>query len=127
MSHALVIDDNAKNVAVLVHLLNQHSVSTTQVIFLNQLPPTLEHIEQVDVVFLDLEMPERSGYEVLKDLKADNRFADIPIVAYTIHSSEIHTAMELGFHSFLPKPLDADRFGGQLARILKGERVWERG
>lgn len=127
MSHALVIDDNVKNVAVLVHLLNQHSVSTTQVVYLNQLPPALEQLQQVDVVFLDLEMPERSGYEVLQDLKADDRFANTPIVAYTIHSSEIHTAMELGFHSFLSKPLDADRFGGQLARILKGERVWERG
>jgi CheY-like chemotaxis protein len=127
MSHALVIDDNVKNVAVLVHLLNQHSVSTTQVIFAHQLPPALERLEQVDVVFLDLEMPDRNGYEVLKDLKADDRFSQVPIVAYTIHSSEIHTAMEVGFHSFLAKPLDADRFGDQLARILKGERVWERG
>lgn len=126
-NHALIIDDNVNNVAVLAHLLTQQHVTSTQVITLDQLPPALEENTKIDVVFLDLEMPERSGYEVLQELKAEDRFAHVPIVAYTVHANEIHTAMQVGFHSFLPKPLDSDRFGGQLARILKGERVWERG
>lgn len=125
-SHALIIDDNINNVAVLVHMLSQHGVTSSQVITLDQLPPVLAQLRQIDVVFLDLEMPERSGYEVLQELQAEDRFANVPIVAYTVHANEIQTALQVGFHSFLPKPLDSDRFGGQLARILKGERVWER-
>jgi CheY-like chemotaxis protein len=125
--HALIIDDNQNNVAVLVHLLRQHRVTSTQVITLDQLPRALDTLTQIDVVFLDLEMPERSGYDVLQELQAEDRFVRVPIVAYTVHASEIHTALQVGFHSFLPKPLDSDRFGGQLARILRGERVWERG
>ena len=124
--HALIIDDNQNNVAVLVHLLSQHGISSTQVITLDYLPSALAQPRAVDVIFLDLEMPDRSGYDVLQELKADDRFMHVPIVAYTVHAHEILTAMQVGFHSFLSKPLDSDRFGGQLARILKGERVWER-
>jgi CheY-like chemotaxis protein len=124
--HALIIDDNVNNVAVLVHLLAHQGVTSTQVITLDQLPPALAQTAHINVVFLDLEMPDRSGYEVLQELQAEDRFAKVPIVAYTVHANEIHTALHVGFHSFLPKPLDSDRFGGQLARILKGERVWER-
>jgi hypothetical protein len=45
-------------------------------------------------------------------------------VAYTVHVSEINTVYQMGFHSFLGKPLDSDLFPDQLARILRGERVW---
>lgn len=124
--HALIIDDNQNNVAVLVHLLTQHAVTSTPVLLLDQLPAALARETHINVVFLDLELPERSGYEVLQDLQADARFTGVPIVAYTVHANEIHTALQVGFHSFLPKPLDSDRFGGQLTRILRGERVWER-
>jgi CheY-like chemotaxis protein len=95
-------------------------------ITLDQLPRAMAQPAQVDVIFLDLEMPERSGYEVLQEIQADDRFVRVPVVAYTVHANEILTALQVGFHSYLPKPLDSDRFGGQLDRILKGERVWER-
>lgn len=94
-SHALIIDDNINNVAVLVHMLSQHGVTSSQVITLDQLPPVLAQLRQIDVVFLDLEMPERSGYEVLQELQAEDRFANVPIVAYTVHANEIQTALQV--------------------------------
>jgi CheY-like chemotaxis protein len=78
----------------------------------------------VDVVFLDLEMPDIDGYAVLEILKSDNRFDTVPIVAHTVHFGEINNAQHVGFHSFLGKPLNIDRFPDQLARILIGEHVW---
>jgi CheY-like chemotaxis protein len=77
-----------------------------------------------NAVFLDLEMPNINGYELFEKLKVDARFKDVPIVAYTVHVSEINVIRGLGFHSFIGKPLDADAFPDQLARILRGERVW---
>jgi CheY-like chemotaxis protein len=85
----------------------------------------LNELAAIDVVFLDLEMPGANGYQVLEKLRADPRFQSVPVVAYTVHVSEISVAHEQGFHSFLGKPLDADRFPDQLARILSGESVWE--
>lgn len=123
--HALIIDDNSKNVMVLANMLADESVTNTHVTNPHQLDAAINTLTQVNVVFLDLEMPGINGYEVLEKLKADARFEGVPVVAYTVHVSEIHNASQLGFDSFLGKPLDADKFPGQLQRILRGEAVWE--
>jgi two-component system, cell cycle response regulator DivK len=126
-AHAIIIEDNVQNSTVLMKLLSQSGVSATQVSDSNKLDSALQSVKGADVVFLDLEMPGKNGYEVFEALKADTRFQSIPIVAYTVHVSEINEAHKLGFHSFLGKPLDSDRFPDQLARILSGEPVWDRG
>lgn len=122
---ALVIDDNSKNVAVLVRLLNGEGVDSMQVSDPRQLDAALKNINSVDVVFLDLEMPMIDGFQVLEKLKADSRFQGIPVIAYTVHVSEMRAAHDHGFDGFIGKPLDSDRFPEQLARILNGEGVWE--
>jgi two-component system cell cycle response regulator DivK len=125
MSHALIIDDNARNVTVLATMLEEESVSSTRVTHPTQLEAALETVDQVDVIFLDLEMPGVDGYQVLARFKQDAKFKGVPVVAYTVHVSEIHNASQQGFDSFLGKPLNADKFPEQLKKILKGERVWE--
>jgi len=50
----------------------------------------------------------------------------VPIIAYTVHVSEIDVVRQHGFDGFLGKPLDSARFPQQLARILNREPVWER-
>ncbi len=127
LAHALIIDDNTKNVNVLVHLLTREGITSTQVTNPALLETTLRDVAHVDIVFLDLEMPDIDGYTVLNELLADSRFQSVPVVAYTVHVSEINTAYQQGFHSFLGKPLDPDKFPGQVARILRGESVWELG
>lgn len=122
--HALIVDDNANNLGVLAEMLSLEGVNYTKVLNPNLLEGILNEMSQLDVIFLDLEMPDIDGYTILEYLKSDERFQQIPVVAYTVHVSEINTARKLGFHSFLGKPLDADRFPSQLAKILRGERVW---
>lgn len=124
MAHALLIDDNANNLGVLAGLLSQEGVTFTKV----QDPTTLEEalatLNQLDVVFLDLEMPDVDGYAILEMFKSNPDFQGIPIVAYTVHVSEMNNARLSGFDSFIGKPLNSERFPGQLARILRGESVW---
>lgn len=122
---ALIIDDNSKNLNILAQLLSKQGVNATTVSHPNQLPAALETLRRVDVVFLDLEMPGKDGFEVCEMLRSDPQFEGVPIVAYSVHVSEINTAYQRGFDGFLGKPLDADKFPDQLARILKGEPVWE--
>jgi two-component system cell cycle response regulator DivK len=122
--HALIIDDNAKNMNVLARLLSEQGVSNTQVAHPRHLEAALETAGEVDIVFLDIEMPGMSGYDVLERLRLYDHLGGVPVVAYTVHVSEINRAHELGFHSFLGKPLDPDKFPSQLACILRGEPVW---
>lgn len=123
-TNALIIDDNPYNVDVLSAMLEMEGIQTTHVLEPLNLDAMLADLECPDIVFLDLEMPGMDGYAVLEVLKSDPRFQETPIVAYTVHHAEIMNARKHGFHSFLPKPLDSDRFPAQLARILRGEPVW---
>jgi two-component system, cell cycle response regulator DivK len=123
--HALIIDDNSKNLGVLAQLLTLQGARATRVNNPLHLTETLATLEKVDIVFLDLEMPGLNGYEVLKMLRAVPHFARVPIVAYTVHLSEVFTAQEKGFDGFIGKPVDSDRFPEQMERILKGESVWD--
>jgi two-component system cell cycle response regulator DivK len=82
-------------------------------------------LDAIDVVFLDLEMPNYDGFNLLTDLKADARLSHVQIIAYTVHTSEIDEARQAGFDGFLGKPLDIKRFPDQLERILNRQPVWE--
>ncbi len=124
MSHALVIDDNLQNVKVLAQLLSKQGVSCTEVSDPRKLDGMLSSLTEVDVVFLDLEMPDLNGYTVKDMLK--EQLGEVPIIAYTVHVSEINVVQQMGFDGFLGKPLDNAKFPDQLARILNGEAVWER-
>ena len=125
--HALVVDDNVKNLGVLSRLLARQGVVCTEASNTSQLATALKTLAEVRVVFLDLELPGINGYEIMRQLKTDARFDGVPFVAYTVHLSEINTAHQRGFHSFLGKPLDAEKFPEQLDHILNGEPVWSNG
>jgi CheY-like chemotaxis protein len=120
---ALIIDDNPSNLKVLVNLLKLESVEAVTLSDPLQLEAMLSGLDKLDVIFLDLEMPDLDGYEVL-DLLRESRFVKVPVVAYTVHISEMNAMRAKGFHSFLGKPLNAEEFPRQLARILKNEPVW---
>lgn len=123
--HALIIEDNFLNIEVLRMLLEAEAVRTTAVESVRQLPEVLATTGAIDIVFLDLEFPTGDGFAALPLLRADVRLTGVPIVAYTVHTSEIDRARQAGFHSFLAKPLDVTRFPGQLRRILNNIPVWE--
>ncbi len=123
---ALIVDDNLKNVAVLARLLANEGLESIQVTNPLLLDDVSHLFGSLRVIFVDLEMPGRDGYEVLSSLKADPRLASVPVVAYTVHVSEMHEAHQRGFDGFLGKPLDPDLFPDQFTRILRGEPVWEK-
>ncbi len=122
--YALIIDDDAYSVHIMERLLDQQDIAYTSIKDPTQLAGVMQSLEHIDIIFLDLEMPNLDGYEVLQILK--DYFGDaVPIVACTVHTAEIHTTQKLGFYSFVAKPLDFNRFPKQLQRILNGEPVWE--
>lgn len=125
MTQALIVDDNIKNVNVLARLLAEQGVTSLQATDPTLIDALIEQAETLDVIFVDLEMPGLDGFEVLDRLKATPNTQNVPVIAYTVHVSEIHEAHQHGFDGFIGKPIDPDKFPGQLDRILNNEPVWE--
>lgn len=125
MQQALIIDDNSFSVDILASFLKQEGLDGLRVTHPRNLKQVMEQLEDIRVVFLDLEMPDLDGFQVLEQLKADARFTNVPIVAHSVHISEIKVTHEAGFDGFIGKPLDGDKFPRQLARVLSGKGVWE--
>jgi two-component system cell cycle response regulator DivK len=121
--YALIVDDNVQNLKVLAQLLAKQGVIVTEINDPRKVATLLPELEQVDVAFVDLEMPNLTGFEVKDQLKA--QFSHLRVVAYTVHVSEIGVVKNLGFDGFLGKPINPDKFPDQLARILSGQAVWE--
>lgn len=74
-----------------------------------------------DILFLDINMPLLNGFECLKKLKEQERFAKIPVVIYstTANDSAIETARSLGASLFLPKPPDHKILSVKLKRTFE--------
>jgi len=80
-----------------------------------------------NLVLLDLHLPDKDGYQIIKELQADARFAASRIVALTanVMSDDLDKVKKAGFHGFIGKPINAKAFGANLERILDGEEIWE--
>ncbi|HTE51778.1 MAG TPA: LytTR family transcriptional regulator DNA-binding domain-containing protein [Kofleriaceae bacterium] len=74
-----------------------------------------------DLVFLDVQMPEKGGFDVLDELGPDDLPAIVFVTAYDHHAIK---AFEVSALDYLLKPFDEDRFARTLARVkahLRGE------
>ena len=72
------------------------------------------------LILLDLKMPGMGGIEVLREIRADNRLAELPVVVVTSSSleSDRAEAIAAGASGYLQKPLDLDQFSKDLESIL---------
>jgi len=70
------------------------------------------HTVYPDLILLDLNLPKKNGFEVLKEIKEDEDLKRIPVVVLTISSNEedLLKAYNLHANSFINKPLDIKEF-----------------
>jgi len=68
----------------------------------------LEFLEQesIDLVLLDLSLPEMSGLEVIEKIRKSPKFLNLPVIAVTAYTSSADEseALKAGFDAFLAKP-----------------------
>ncbi|ALP67107.1 response regulator [Paraburkholderia caribensis] len=71
------------------------------------------------LIILDLNLPKKSGREVLRELKADPDLMNIPVVVLTTSKSEEDVARTYGLHAncYIAKPVDFTRFVEVVRRI----------
>lgn len=72
-----------------------------------------------DLILLDLNLPNKDGREVLKEIKEDNSLKRIPVVILTTSSAEQDVLKTYDLHAncYITKPLDLDRFVEVVQRI----------
>ena len=72
------------------------------------------------IIFLDINMPVMSGWDVLKQLKSNEQYGDIPVIVYSTSSGlrEKKTAFDLGALCFVTKPDDIKLIRGMLEIVL---------
>src|SRR3989441_9793013 len=114
-SRLLIVDDNEMNRDMLARRLARKGY----VIGLaGNAKELLERVKQdaVDLVLLDIEMPEISGLEALKNLREHYSPAELPIIMVTAkdQSDDVVRALNLGANDYVTKPID---FAVALARI----------
>jgi DNA-binding response OmpR family regulator len=75
-----------------------------------------------DVCLLDVVMPRRSGWEVLRELRADERSRDLKVIMLTARATDadIQTGMSLGADDYLTKPFSPADLRSRVAAQLPG-------
>jgi CheY-like chemotaxis protein len=119
----LVVDDDVRNIFAMTSVLESYGV---EVVYAENGLMALEKLEQtpgIDVVLMDVMMPEMDGYETMRHIRSDDRFKSLPIIAVTAKAlkDDREKCIEAGASDYMPKPIDNDRLV-QLIRMWVGPR-----
>lgn len=125
MPYVMIVEDSATDVNVLQILLKRLEINYSVFYDGNTALSMIKDLPVPDAVFLDLEMPGISGFDIIAMLKDDPDYDGVPVVAYTSKLGEMNAAREAGFHSFLGKPLKNAVFSEQLENIFNDVPVWD--
>lgn len=119
MKKILVVDDTKINVNILVELLGDIYDVVVALDGFSALN-ILEN-EKVDLVLLDIMMPEIDGFEVAKKIQNNSELKDIPIIFITAKTDEqsIEEAYEIGGIDYITKPFKPRELLAKLSREFK--------
>jgi CheY-like chemotaxis protein len=80
--------------------------------------------EKVDLVLLDIEMPEISGIDILRDIRHNPALKTLPIVFITSNANKIivHQAVSMGIAGYITKPFAADKLQAKVAEVLEAAK-----
>ncbi|MBO1223397.1 MAG: response regulator [Candidatus Scalindua sediminis] len=115
----LVVDDDMRNVFSLKKVLEDKGVEVLVGKNGKEGLKRLNDNPEIDLVLMDIMMPEMDGYEAMEEIRKQERFKDLPIIALTAKAMKGDRAkcIEAGASDYMTKPVDTDR----LFSVL---RVW---
>lgn len=116
----LVVEDNPVNLELITEVLEQEGcqVLTTHSA---EAGLRLAVAERPDLILMDLQLPDMTGYEATRQFKANPATAAIPVLALTAFAMEGDDlkAREAGCDAYLTKPLNLRVFRDTLRRLLQ--------
>jgi CheY-like chemotaxis protein len=116
---ALVVDDDPRNIIALTSVLERHGMSVMTAENGRDALRMLEGRSDVDVILMDIMMPEMDGYETTREIRTMPKFKSLPIIAVTAKAmkGDREKCIDAGASDYITKPVDTD----QLLSML---RVW---
>jgi hypothetical protein len=115
----LVVDDDVRNIFALTSLLEEHNLNVVHAENGQTGIELLTNTPGIDLVLMDIMMPEMDGYETMRAIRKIPRFRSLPIIALTAKAMKGDRAkcIEAGASDYVTKPVDLE----QLFSVL---RVW---
>jgi CheY-like chemotaxis protein len=115
----LVVDDVSVNRMLALAILRKLGWICAEVDGGNAALDWLANNPPVDLVMLDIRMPDCNGEEVCRQLRGNPSFATLPIIAYTAHAlpSDVERFMATGFTDVLIKPISVQNLKDLIARL----------
>jgi two-component system alkaline phosphatase synthesis response regulator PhoP len=119
----LIVDDNPQILELLEAYL-EPLAPTVRTAMDGQAALTMVEADPPDLILLDVMMPKRSGFEVCRLLKQDERFRDIPIIMVTALNEvgDLERARESGADDYLSKPVNKIALLTAVSRCLRQRR-----
>lgn len=115
----LVVDDDVRNIFSLSKSLENLKMNVITAINGKEALKKLEEHKEIDVVLLDMMMPEMDGYETAKKIRENHKWKNLPVIAVTAKAmtGDREKCIKAGSSDYITKPVDVD----QLLSLL---RVW---
>ncbi len=115
----LIVDDDVRNTFALMTVLEEKEMD---IVVGNTGQEALEILDQnpdMEMVLMDIMMPEMDGYEAMAKIRKQSRFRNLPIIALTAKAmkGDKLKCIEAGANDYLAKPVDTDK-------LLSMMRVW---
>ena len=116
---ALIVDDDVRNLYSLSSLLEGQGMQMVMAYNGKEALQKLQTEEGIDMVLMDIMMPEMDGIEAIKHIRRDPHFKKLPIIALTAKAmkEDREKCLQAGASDYVPKPVDTDK-------LLTLMRVW---
>ncbi len=117
----LIAEDDVRNVFALTSVLEPKGARVQIARNGREAIAHLQKDPSIDLVLMDIMMPEMDGLEATRQIRADPRFAKLPIIALTAKAmiDDRARCLDAGANDYIAKPLDVDK-------LLSLARVWIR-
>lgn len=117
--NVLIADDDVRNIFSLTRSLEKYGINVLSAIDGKDAIKQLEENSKVDLVLMDMMMPEMDGYDSTKLIRSNPKYKNLPIIAVTAKAmtGDREKCISAGASDYITKPVDMD----QLLSLL---RVW---
>ena len=115
----LYVEDNPDNRSLIRRVLESEDYTVVEAVNAGQALERLE-LGNIDLVLMDINMPDMDGYTLTAKIKAIQKYSKIPIVAVTanVMRGDREKSLEAGCDGYIQKPIDIDTLGQQVERYM---------
>ncbi|WP_328871318.1 HAMP domain-containing protein [Streptomyces sp. NBC_00287] len=119
----LIVDDDIRNVFALTHVLGRVGMPVLYAENGREGIETLERNPDVELILMDIMMPEMDGYETIAAIRRTRRWVGLPIIALTAKAmpGDREKSIARGANDYVPKPVDVDRLLTVVCGLLDPE------